>query len=157
MMRLSGSVKLRCDLGSGWSDGGAAGLPGFLRPSAWPCCSFSASIRPPSPPALPAPPPAPPPPPLFLRQPFLLVAGPIRHLVAALVLAESLVLFAIRRLGGRQHASDLGFQFRLAFLHAFITHRFVFRRVRFDLRAIQRHVAEFDQPCRLAQLQNLHE
>ena len=32
-MRLSGSVKLRCDLGSGWSDGGAAGLPGFLRPS----------------------------------------------------------------------------------------------------------------------------
>ena len=33
-MRLSGSVKLRCDLGSGWSDGGAAGLPGFLRPQA---------------------------------------------------------------------------------------------------------------------------
>src|SRR6202022_1481571 len=31
---------------------------------------------------------------------FLLVAGPIRHLVAALVFAESLVLFAIRRLGG---------------------------------------------------------
>jgi hypothetical protein len=27
MMRLSGSVKLRCDLGSGWSDAGAAGLP----------------------------------------------------------------------------------------------------------------------------------
>jgi hypothetical protein len=45
MMRLSGSVKLRCDLGSGWSDGGAAGLPGFLRPSAWRCCSFSASMN----------------------------------------------------------------------------------------------------------------
>src|SRR5471032_2836129 len=29
-MRPSGSVKLRCDLGSGWSDGGAAGLPGFF-------------------------------------------------------------------------------------------------------------------------------
>src|ERR1700680_4453070 len=94
---------------------------------------------------------------LDLRQSFLLVAGPIRHLVAALVLAESLVLFRIRRLGGRQHASDLGFQFRLAFLHALITHRFMFRRVRFDLRAIKRDMAEFDQPCRLAQLQNLHE
>ena len=33
----------------------------------------------------------------------------------------------------------------------------MFRRVGFDLRAIQRHVAEFDQPCRLAQLQDLHE
>src|SRR5258708_2528521 len=60
---------------------------------------------------------------LDLGQPFLLVAGPIRHLVAALVFAESLVLFAIRRLGGRQHASDLGFQFRLAFLHALVTRR----------------------------------
>jgi len=38
---------------------------------------------------------------LDLRQPFLLVAGPIRHLVAALVLAEGLVLFGVRRLGGR--------------------------------------------------------
>jgi hypothetical protein len=45
VQRISGSVKLRCDLGSGWSDGGAAGLPGFLRPSAWRCCSFSASMR----------------------------------------------------------------------------------------------------------------
>ena len=44
-MRLSGSVKLRCALGSGSSDGGAAGLPGFLRPSALRCCSFSASMR----------------------------------------------------------------------------------------------------------------
>ena len=61
---------------------------------------------------------------------------------------------AIRR---RQHASHLGFQFRLAFLHAFVTHRFVFRGVRLDLRAIQCHVAEFDQSCRLAQLQNLQE
>src|SRR3977135_884059 len=79
-----------------------------------------------SPPPRPGPPPRCPPPLLVLPQPFLLVAGPIRHLVAALVLAESLVLFAIRRLGGRPQASDLGFQFRLAFLHAFITHCFVF-------------------------------
>src|SRR5580704_17669764 len=34
MMRLSGSVKFFCALGSGSSDGGAAGFPGFLRPSA---------------------------------------------------------------------------------------------------------------------------
>src|SRR6202041_3407499 len=67
----------------------------------------------------------PPHPLLNFCQSFLLVAGPIRHLVAALVLAESLVLFGIRRRGGRQHASDLGFQFRLAFLHALITHRFM--------------------------------
>ena len=33
----------------------------------------------------------------------------------------------------------------------------MFRRIRFDLRAIQCDVAEFDQPCRLAQLQNLEE
>src|SRR5258705_12882628 len=41
-------------------------------------------------------------------------------------LGRSLVLFGIRRLGGRQHASDLGFQFPLALLHALITHRFMF-------------------------------
>ena len=50
-----------------------------------------------------------------------------------------------------------GFQFRRAFLHAFITHRFMFRRIGFDLRAIQCDVAEFDQPCCLAQLQNPEE
>jgi len=156
MIRLSGSVKLRCALGLGSSDGGAAGLPGFLRPSAWRCCCFSASIRRsssaacwPRPPVLPCL--------LDLRQPFLLVAGPIRHLVAALVLAEGLVLFGVRSLRRRQHPSHLGFQFRLAFLHAFITHRFVFRGVRLDLRAIQRDMAEFDQSCRRAQLQNLQE
>src|ERR1700758_286318 len=74
---------------------------------------------------------------LDLRQPFLFVADPIRQLVAALVFAESLVLGGIRRFGGRQHASDLGFQFRLALLHALITHRLMLRRVGFDLRAIQ--------------------
>src|SRR5712672_619727 len=33
----------------------------------------------------------------------------------------------------------------------------MFRRVRFDLRAIKRDMAEFDEPCGLAQLQNLQE
>ena len=41
MKRLSGSVKFFCALGSGSSEGGAAGFPGFLRPSAF--CSSSAS------------------------------------------------------------------------------------------------------------------
>jgi hypothetical protein len=49
------------------------------------------------------------------------------------------------------------FQFRLAFLHALITHRFMFRRVGFDLRAIQRDMAGRFQPCRLAQIQNVQE
>jgi hypothetical protein len=34
MIRLSGSVKFFCALGSGSGEGRAAGLPGFLRPSA---------------------------------------------------------------------------------------------------------------------------
>src|SRR5258705_1698362 len=33
----------------------------------------------------------------------------------------------------------------------------LYRRLRLDLRAIKRDMAEFDQPCRLAQLQNLQE
>src|ERR1700681_1162796 len=71
---------------------------------------------PPSPRGQPAVPLQPRHPLLDLRQPLLLVDSPIRQLVAALVFAESLILLGIRRLGGRQHASDLGFQFRLAFL-----------------------------------------
>jgi len=45
MMRLSGSVKLRCALGLGSSDGAAAGLPGFLRPSAWRRCRRSSAMK----------------------------------------------------------------------------------------------------------------
>jgi hypothetical protein len=43
MIRLSGSVKFFCALGSGVVDGGAAGRPGFLRPSASRCCCASAA------------------------------------------------------------------------------------------------------------------
>jgi len=71
-----------------------------LRPSAWRCCSFfgidatlflrrQPGIRLQRRHRL-----------LDLRQPLLLVAGPIRQLVAALVFAESLVLLGIRRLCG---------------------------------------------------------
>src|SRR4051794_27797352 len=44
-MRLSGSVKLRCALVAGSSDGGAPGLPGFVRLSPSRCFCFCASIR----------------------------------------------------------------------------------------------------------------
>src|SRR5215468_7303392 len=152
MMRLSGSVKLRCALGSGSSVGGAAGLPGFLRPSALRCCSFSASMRRSSSAAS-----------LASASSAAIASWIFASLFSLslaqsgissprLIFAEGLVLFGIRRLGGRQHASDLRFQFRLAFLHAFIAHRFMFRRVRFYLRAIQCDVAESDQPCCLTQL-----
>src|SRR6476646_2206308 len=118
MMRLSGSVKLRCDLGSGlvrWRRRRFArllaavglsllflfGLDATLFLRGQPGVGLQRRHRL-----------------LDLRQPLLLVASPIRQLVAALVFAESLVLLGIRRLSGRQHASDLGFQFRLAFFPA---------------------------------------
>ena len=146
IMRLSGSVKLRCALGSGSSGSGAAGLPGFLRPSALRCRCFSASMRrsllrgqlgvglqrrhrl------------------LDLRQPFRLIAGPVRHPSSPrLSLPKNLVLLDIRRpQRPPTWQATSAFNSALAFLHAFITHRFMFRRIRFDLRAIQCDVAEFD-------------
>ena len=43
MIRLCGSVKFFCAFGSGSGEGGAAGGPGFLRPSAWRFASASAA------------------------------------------------------------------------------------------------------------------
>jgi len=60
-------------------------------------------------------------------------------------LCESLVLLGIRRLGGRSmRATSLSIP--LAFLHALITHRFVFRRIRLIFCHPAPH-AEFDQPA----------
>ena len=104
-MLLYGSVKLRCALGSGSSDGGAAGLPRFSRPSASRCFSLSASIG--ALPPLPASrrPPAPPSPP-GSRQPSRLVSGPpaSRHHARLSVL----VLLLILLLGCRPHARHFG-------------------------------------------------
>jgi hypothetical protein len=96
MMRLSGSVKLRRDLGSGSSDVGAAGLPGFLRPSACRCCSFSASMRRSSSAASLASASSAAIACWIFANRFCLSPAPIRQLVAALVFAESLVLRAWR-------------------------------------------------------------
>src|SRR5215471_14324963 len=110
MIRLSGSVKFFCALGSGVVEGGVAGGPDFLRPSASRCCCASAaalslasgrSLR--------------------LRLQFglgladalsapPLVGDPIRHLLAGLVGAISLVLLGVGRFGYRKPIADFGFQ-----------------------------------------------
>src|ERR1700746_3797844 len=91
MIRLSGSVKFFCALGSGVVEGGAAGGPDFLRPSASRCCCASAAALSLASAeafglgladALSAPP---------------LVGDPIRHLLAGLDGAVSLVLLRVGR------------------------------------------------------------
>ena len=91
-----------------------------------------------------------------LLQPLLLVGHPIRHLVAALA-AMQLVLFRVGGLRRRQPAVHLRCKLRFPLLHALIAHRFVLRRVRLDLGAIERHVPEPHQTGLLGQLQHLHE
>src|SRR5271155_2449901 len=157
MMRLSGSVKFFCALGSGSSDGGAAGLPGFLRPSA--CRRSSASGRalglaaggafasgPHS----------------ALRRPdllgaLLLVGDPFGQLLAALVAAEGSVFPGVRSLGCAQPPIDLGLELRRTLLHALVAHRLVLGGVRLDLRPVERDMAELHKSRLFAQLENLPE
>src|SRR6516165_6247069 len=80
-----------------------------------------------------------------LRGTPLLVGDPIRHLIAALVAAMQLVLFAIRRRGRAEPAGNLGFQFRGALRHAAIAHRLVLRCIGLDLAAIKRHMPQLHQ------------
>ncbi len=148
-MRLSGSVKFFCALGSGSSEGGAAGFPGFLRPSAFRFSSASAR-------ALASAAAGRPPPPDLLG-PLLLVGDPVRHLIAALVAAERLVLPRVRRFGSAHPLGDLGVEFRRPLGHALVAHRLVFRGVRLDLRSVERDMPELRQPGPFAQLQNLGE
>ena len=56
-----------------------------------------------------------------------------------------LVFFGVGGFGSFQPAIHLGLQFGIA-LHERVTHRFVFGRVRLDLRAVQRDVAQFQEP-----------
>src|SRR6516165_582596 len=121
MIRLSGSVKFFCALGSGVVEGGAAGGPDFLRPSASRrCCASAAALS------------------LASAEAFasasssaladalsapLLVGDPIRHLLTGLVGAVSLVLLGVSRFGYRKPFADFGFQLRGALLHALIAHR----------------------------------
>src|SRR6516164_3015929 len=95
MIRLSGSVKFFCALGSGVVEGGAAGGPDFLRPSASRCCCTSAAALS-----------------LASAEAFgladalsapLLVDDPIRHLLAGLVGAVPLILLGIGGFGYRNY------------------------------------------------------
>ena len=91
----------------------------------------------------------------FLKPP-LLVGHPIGHLIAAL-LAVELVLLCIGGFGRDQSAVDLGLKLRFPLLHALIAHRLVFRGVRFDLSAVERHVPELHQAGLFRKLRYLHE
>jgi hypothetical protein len=70
-----------------------------------------------------------------LGDPFLFVGDPLRHLVAAFGASVRRVFFSVRRSG-----QPFG-HFGLAFRHPLVTHRLMFRRVGFDLGAIERDVA----------------
>ena len=156
-MRLSGSVKFFCALGSGSSDGGAAGFPGFLRPSALsPFLGlglrlglgrrgrFRFGLQ------------------FGLRRPdllgaLLLVGDPLGQLLAALVAPEGLVLLGVHSLGGAQPFRYLGLELRRTLLHALVAHRLVLGGVRLDLRPVERDMAELHKPRLFAQLENLAE
>ena len=156
-MRLSGSVKFFCALGSGLSDGGAAGRPGFLRPSAcrrssaFSCASAlaaAAAFASASSSAFAA---------RIFSARFFLFGHPVGQLLAALIRAEGFVFLGVRRLGGAQPPLNLGLELRRPLLHAIVAHRLVLGGVRLDLRAVERDMAELDQPRLLAKLENLRE
>jgi len=77
-----------------------------------------------------------------LSQPRLLVGHPVRHLVAAPVGPERLVLRGVRRLRRLEPAVNLGLQLGLPLAHALVAHRLVLGRIRLDLGAVERHVPE---------------
>ena len=91
----------------------------------------------------------------YLLEPPPLVGHPIGRLIAALVAVE-LVLLCIGGFGRGQPAVDLGLKLRFPLLHALIAHRPVFRGVRSDLRAVERHVPELHQARLFRKLQYLH-
>ena len=91
-----------------------------------------------------------------LRQPLRLVGDPVRHLIAALVAVE-LVLLRIGRLRRLEPAVDLVLQFGLPLVHALVAHRLVLGRIRLDLGAVERDMPEPHQPGFLGELQHLHE
>ncbi|HYA81414.1 MAG TPA: hypothetical protein VED87_10825 [Methylocystis sp.] len=81
----------------------------------------------------------------------LLVADPFGHLLAALVAPEGGVLAGVRLRRGVHPGGDLGFQLLRSFAHPRVAHRLVLRGVGLDLRPVERHMAELDQPGPLAQ------
>ena len=153
-MRLSGSVKFFCALGSGSSGGGLSWFLAALGSSPFLGLGldfglgrrgrFRLGLQ------------------FGLRRPdllgaLLLVGDPLRQLLAALVAAEGLVFLGVRSLGGAQPSLHLGLELRRTLLHALVAHRLVLGGVRLDLRPVERDMTELRQPRLLAQLQNLPE
>ena len=152
-----GIGEVLCALGSGSSDGGAAGLPGFLRPSA--CRRSSASACALALAAAAA----------FasasnwafaarISRRALLVGVPIwavpRRSCRGRRLMSSL---GVRSLGCAQPPLDLGLELRCTLLHALVAHRLVLGGVRLDLRPVERDMAELHKSRLFAQLENLPE
>src|SRR5215218_2864117 len=154
--RLSGSVKLRCDLPAGSLFGGAGGLPVFLRPAALRSSSAFARRRSSSSAAA-----------LvsasssalawrIFSSRFWLSATQSGRFLAALFPKQP-ILFPVGRLGRLQPTVDLRRKLRLPLLHALIAHRLVFGGVRLHLGAVECHVPEPHQPRPFGQLQHLNE
>ena len=72
-------------------------------------------------------------------------------------LAVQSVLLRIHRLGLSEQPGHLLLQLASLLLHPAVTHRLVLRRVRPNLRPVERHVPQPRQPSLSAQLQHLHE
>ena len=143
MMRLSGSVKFFCALGSGSSEGGAAGLlltnlglslflglglrsglgGGRLRLS----LQFACAAR------------------IFSARSLFCRRTPIRHLLGA-CRGQRPRLPRLQRPRPRSSFRHPGLELRRPLGHALVAHRLVFGGVRLDLRAVERHMASFANP-----------
>jgi hypothetical protein len=86
---------------------------------------------------------------------LLLVGNPAGYLVAIAVGTMLGIFRGVGRLRLGQPVGDLGRQFGLGALHPAAAHRLVLARVRLELGAIQRDMAELDQPGPPAQPQHL--
>src|ERR1039458_4575041 len=144
MMRLSGSVKLRCAASSGRALSGSGGSdlrpPFFLpvhRSSSSRSASFcSASAR--------------------CCAAFSL-ASCSKAALAVPILAVLRILFGIGLFGGGQQRIDLLLQARLGLVHVLVAHRLVLAGVGLDLGSIEGHMAQLHQSSLGTQQQSLCE
>src|SRR5580698_39866 len=144
--RLSGSVKLRCVLGSGSFEGGRGTGPERLRFSALRLSSAARSasafaargscgLRLKRPSGL-----------ADFGQALLFVGDPAWHFVAATACAVEFVLLRVGCCRSIKPAIHFSAKLRLARLHAVVAHRLVFGGVRLDLRAVERDMPQLRQP-----------
>src|SRR5271165_3816503 len=155
MMRLSGSVKFFCAFGSGSSEGGAAGLPGFLRPSASRFFSSSArALRSTSAAALASASNSALAARIFSARRFL---SPTQAGISSPLLSRPKAASSFASCSRRGVHPGFGFQFLRPLGHPLVAHRLVLGGVGLDLRPVQRDMPELDQTGPLAQAQHLTE